>query len=240
MFLVLTLSLAQGTFRDKFSIIIPSRPELVSGLLDVTCCSLSQTSIPGLLLPPALPVPIALINNSAATRQPSLHQRGAHCHLITDLRVSMTEPVPGWVWLKVSWHMPRFYQLFQLEPTAWRHSAAKQSFLQPETLNAISAGVSLSLRRGVHRSQKETWWSISFAMEIASTCDIWGGWIPHELIFRTRAAEQPDNSFISIRVGEEPRPLSVLTEVKDGKHNRNLKSFTVHVCMWSRVHLYVQ
>lgn len=44
---------------------------------------------------PALPAPTSLINNSAATRQPSSKERGAHCHLITGLLLH--DWASGWV-----------------------------------------------------------------------------------------------------------------------------------------------
>lgn len=157
------------------------------GLLDVTCCSHRQTSIPGLLLPLLF---LCLCLWSIILWSPIshqyVHQRGAHCQLITGLLLPMTESVVGWVWLKVSWGVLRFLAALSTGTNSLETRHSKQSFLlhAPVTaalLKTLSFNISL-------------WWGFtkvgdwaSICDKIESTCDIWRGqsWITHEFIFRT-------------------------------------------------------
>lgn len=93
-------------------------------LVPVTCCSqhLSKASLSA--SPP-------LINNSVATAQCT--HAPDRSPLSCNYRPILCElgPVPGRVWLGVSWEVLPFpRRLFQLEPAAWKHSAATQRPLQ--------------------------------------------------------------------------------------------------------------
>lgn len=140
--------------------------------------------------------------------------------------------------------MRRFERLFQLEPTAWKHSAAKQSFLQHARVESGTIGGDVSL-----------WWWFTevrsnviehlICNEIESTCDIWRGWtwLTYGFIFRARGggnigtmADGITGRTLTIWVSEtlcyEPKPLFVLTEMKYCKHNRILRAqMCMSVCL---------